>query len=76
VPVVLVGAFLEVLGVLRGEESLVVDDDAALAEFVEVLVERLGALVAVDGTLALVAGEGVTQREEAATSSPAARTST
>ncbi len=38
--------------------------NAAFVEFVEVLRQRLDLLVAVVGTLARVAGEGVTEREE------------
>jgi hypothetical protein len=64
VPVVLLGALLEV-GDLGGvEQPLVVDDDPALAEVVEVLRERLDLLVAVVGLLLGIPSEAVAEREQ------------
>ena len=64
VPVVLLDALVEVLHHGGVDESLVDDHHAALAEFVEVLVQRLLLLVAVVRTFGRVTGERVPQCQE------------
>jgi hypothetical protein len=71
VPVVLLDAFLEVGDCLGVDEPLVVDDNAALAELVEVLRQRFDLLVAVVGVLLWVSSEGIAQcQQEVVTVAP------
>jgi len=65
VPVVLLDAPVEVGDLVDIDEPLVVDDDPALAEVIEVLGDRFHLLVAVVGVLLFVPGEGVAERQEA-----------
>jgi len=71
VPVVLLYALLEVRNLGGVEEPLVVHDDPALAEFVQVLRERLDLFVPVDGLFLRVAGERVAEREQEVVAVPA-----